>query len=82
MAKKRKTYIERLNWDAEFIQDIMSGNGFKITEPSSVTSETGKEKSLYGLYSPLYGTDYADEQAFVERYRCKCGSHQSPHLPI
>lgn len=73
MAKKRKTYIERLNWDAEFIQDIMSGNGFKITEPSSVTSETGKEKSLYGLYSPLYGTDYADEQAFVERYRCKCG---------
>jgi hypothetical protein len=80
MAKKnstRKVLLKRLNWDAEFYADILNGNGFVITEPAEVSLEGTKQKSLYGPQSPLYGTTYEDDQAFVERYRCQCGSFKS-----
>jgi len=74
---KKKVYVERLNFDAEFVKDIMTGNGFRITERTNVTDiDNDKEKAVFGLYSPLYGTDYSDEQAFVERYSCKCKNLQ------
>jgi hypothetical protein len=28
---------------------------------------------MFGPNSPLFGTTYGDEQAFMERHRCKCG---------
>lgn len=74
---KKEIYIERLNLDAEFIKDLQTGNGFRITEASSaIGTDNEKAKSLFGLYSPLYGTDFSDEQAFVERYSCKCKATQ------
>ena len=75
---KKKVFIEHLNLDAEFIKDMMTGNGFRITEKASITDidSKKKEKALFGMYSPLYGTDYSDEQAFVERYTCKCHNIQ------
>ncbi len=73
MAKKRRVYIERLNFDAEYIKDMTTGNGFRISEKTTLSSiDNEKDKAMFGLYSPLYGTDYSDEQAFVERYSCKC----------
>lgn len=76
---KNKQTVEpmRLNWDVEFYTDIMNGTGFEITEPAEVSLDGSKEKSLYGPQSPLYGTTYSDEQAFIERYRCDCGAFTS-----
>ena len=74
MKGKRKVRISRLNWDIEYVNDICSGNGFTITEPATFLNfDDTKVKSLYGSRSPLYGTSYEDETAFIERYRCKCG---------
>jgi DNA-directed RNA polymerase beta' subunit len=70
---KNKVRATRLNWDIEFLQDIISGNGFIITEPATFNLDDGKQKALYGARSILYGTSYEDETAFIERYRCKCG---------
>jgi hypothetical protein len=77
MSKKQRVVLSRLNWDVEYYHDIMSGIGFEISEPAEVDTGEGKIKSLYGSQSPLYGTTYSDEQAFIERYRCKCGKFAS-----
>lgn len=74
---KQKVRFRRLNWDVNFFNDIISGNGFIITEPPEVTIDGKRKKSLYGAQSPLYGTSYEDEQSFVERYRCECGKFTS-----
>lgn len=70
-----KRYVEfrRLNWNTTFYRDLIMGEGFVISEPPETTVDNKKKKSLYGPQSPLYGTSYEDEQAFVERYRCECG---------
>ena len=74
---KKKVKFSRMNWDAEFYSDLQTGRGFIITEPSEITVEGVKKKALYGAQSPLYGTSYEDEQAFIERYRCECGAFKS-----
>lgn len=70
---KQSVRITRLNWDIEYLQDIISNKGFLITEPATFQLDDTKQKSLYGSRSILYGTSYEDETAFIERYRCKCG---------
>ena len=63
----------RLNWDVEYLHDIITGKGFVISEPATFNMEEGKQKALYGSRSILYGSNYEDETAFIERYRCNCG---------
>ena len=75
--KKIMVNVSRRNWDNDFYYDLLTGNGFKIIEPADVSLNGTKEKTLYGPRSPLYGTDYEDEKAFIERYRCKCGEFKS-----
>ena len=75
--EKQSVRLSRLNWDIQYFADIIYGNGFEITEPAEITMDNGKEKTMYGPQSPLYGTTYSDEQAFIERYRCKCGAFTS-----
>lgn len=77
--RKDKSFVifERLNWDDEYYNDLISGVGFTITEPPEISMDETKEKSLYGPQSPLYGSSFSDEQAFIERYRCKCGKLMS-----
>ena len=69
--------LTRRNWNNDYFCDILYRDGFDITEPPEITMDDTKEKSLYGPQSPLYGTSYSDEQAFIERYRCKCGKLMS-----
>lgn len=61
--------LVKLNWDDECERDFITGRGFEITEPAIKGKE---EKSQYGTHSPLYATDWDDEDAFSERYSCKC----------
>ena len=84
MAKKSKYRLQRysvrahrLNWDNLYYEDLITRKGFQITEPATVSLDGSKMKSLYGPDSPLYGTNYEDEHAFIERYRCKCGAFTS-----
>lgn len=69
---KRTVRVRRLNWDAECYADLQTGIGFIIDEPSGISIDGVKKKSLHGALSPLYGTTYEDEHAFIERYRCGC----------
>ena len=70
---KQKVRAVRMNWDVEFYTDLITNNGFVITEPATFQLDDTRQKTLYGARSILYGTNYEDETAFIERYRCKCG---------
>ena len=71
-----------LNWEEEFKKDMVLKHGFVVrTTPfkkkikdknGAILSRGIKEK--YGIHSPLFGTDYQDENAFAERYSCECGN--------
>jgi DNA-directed RNA polymerase beta' subunit len=74
--EKRVVEVTRRNWDADFYADMQRGGHFIISEPAEYTVDGQRKNSLYGAQSPLYGTDFDSEQAFVERYRCKCGEIQ------
>lgn len=75
--EKNEVKFKRLSWDSEFYLDLITGNGFEITEPSEVSIDGIKRKALYGSQSPLYGTTYEDEHSFSERFRCECGTFKS-----
>ena len=74
--KKDSPYakITRVSWDTMFYDDIANHEGFVITEPAMIRLDGKITKTLYGPNSPLFGTTYGDEQAFMERHRCKCGA--------
>ena len=59
------------DWDNECELDLLTGSGFRITEKGK--SDTQHQPGYYSIHSPLYGTDYADEHAFEDRWRCQCG---------
>lgn len=71
--RKRKVVFERTNWDVWFYTDIANDEGFIITQSAAVTLDGKFINSQYGVNSPLFGTSYEDEQAFMERHRCRCG---------
>ena len=66
--------VVKLNLDAACQLDLQSGNGIRLTSVESFDKKKGNEKIEEGLQSSFFGTDFSDETAFKERYRCKCGS--------
>lgn len=71
---KRRVRIKILNWDVEAYRDIITGNGFIINEPGQIDLDGVEKKTINGPQSPLFGTNYGDEQDYIERYRCECGT--------
>ena len=69
---KLYTKAKPKDWDVEYYTDMARGNGFVIDEPAIISFDNTKKKTMYGAQSPLYGTTYDDEDAFIERYRCEC----------
>ena len=63
--------LKELNWDEEFKADMITGQGFIVTERPF---DKNKKKNLYGIHSPKFGTSFEDDNAFAERYRCPCGN--------
>lgn len=64
--------FKEINWSQEFIRDMKSGKGFIIKE-KPFDSFNKSKKNYDGSHSPRFGTTWEDENAFAERYRCKCG---------
>lgn len=73
-VKEEVVSSNRVSWDVMFFDDLINHDGFLITDPDTVSLDGRKEKTMYGPRSPLYGTTYGDEQAFLERHSCKCGA--------
>lgn len=62
--------VETLDLDLECFADMVTGKGIRITSAEAYDSK--KRKIPNGLQSEFWGTDFGDENAFQERYSCKC----------
>jgi len=66
--------FSRINFESECAYDCINGRGFLISEgPFSDVDKT--IRNMDGPRSPRYGTIMSDTNAFLERYRCKCGKY-------
>lgn len=70
-----------LNWDEECLISIAQKTGFIIKDPPyanvSRKDDEGVKKKIkkkHGIYSPIYGTDWSDDDAIEDHYRCQCGN--------
>ena len=59
------------NWDLLCDMELQTGEGFRITEKGK--TDKNEEPGYYSIHSPLYGTDWGDDNAFEDRWSCKCG---------
>ena len=73
MSEKSKgVRLVKLNWDECCELDLLRGRGFIVSEPAITGKDT---KSMYGIQSPLFASDWEDgESAFEDRYSCQCGA--------
>ena len=59
------------NWDTECASQMLVGKGFPIRQHRSFDSK--QQKYIDGIHSKLFGSSWEDEDAFRDRYSCKCG---------
>lgn len=69
-TKIEQVNVETLDLDFECYFDMASGKGIRIK--SAEAYDAKKRKIPNGLQSEFWGTDFGDENAFQERYSCKC----------
>ena len=79
-----KAHIERINLDKEREKDILTDNGFIISEPQSIKKDI---KSINSIFSSRYGQSLQDVNPFADRYKCDCGNltsriHHGMKCPI
>ena len=69
LCKQKGVKFEIIDFDKECEMDLLRGKGFIICEPAYKKGV----KNKYGTHSPLFGSDWDDDDSFRERYRCECG---------
>lgn len=68
---KPKVKLERISWDQQARIDFASKRGFTVDQYAYLDNKL-KEKNPRGIHSQKFGTDFSDEDAFADRYTCKC----------
>jgi DNA-directed RNA polymerase beta' subunit len=61
------------NWDKDCKMDLISGDGFHITEPATKKKDRKTIKNENGSHSSRFGSDYMGEDV-SGRYSCTCGA--------
>lgn len=59
------------NWDTTCASQLLTGKGFRVKQHKSF--DTKFKKFPDGIHSIEFGTSWEDENAFKERYSCRCG---------
>lgn len=69
----KSVQLKVINVNDECKKDIDSGNGFFITNTVDFNEKTGN-RTIDGLYSPLYGADTFSDKLTDDMYKCECGN--------
>lgn len=65
------TQLEKIDLDAERVNDLKTGKGFVLDPPRSIKADV---KNQTGIFSNRFGSTISDVQdSFNGKYRCKCG---------
>lgn len=73
--------LKEINFDIEYQKDLATGKGFEVTQKPFKKKMKDRDgniakkglKNIHGLHSPLFGSDWQDDNAFATRYSCECG---------
>ena len=68
-----ETRLERINFDDEREIDILTNNGFIVSDSQGIKKDL---KDPYSIFSPKFGQTLKDLNPFANRYRCECGQTQ------
>lgn len=66
-----RSYLDVDDWDSQASEEIASGVGFRIIEKGKTDEKT--DPGMFSIHSPLYGSDWKDENAHEDKYSCECG---------
>lgn len=66
----QRVVLRTVDWDSLCKDQLDDGIGFRITEPGK--SDVDERGGFYSIHSPLYGSDYDDENPYENLYRCRC----------
>jgi len=69
-SKIESVRIEKLNLDLECYLDLIEKRGIRLQ--SVVSFDKKNQKVPDGLQSEFFGTTFGDDNAYAERYTCKC----------
>lgn len=64
--------FEIIDFDKECASDIARGKGFVVSEIAYHKVKKKNVKFKYGTHSPLFGTDWDDEDNQGSNYKCAC----------
>ena len=67
-------HMERINLDEEREKDLLSDNGFIISEPQNLKKDL---KSSESIFSERFGQGLNDVNPFADKYKCACGNLNS-----
>lgn len=68
-----ETILERINFDDEKDIDILTNNGFIVSDSHGIKKDL---KDPDSIFSPKFGQTLKDLNPFANRYRCECGATQ------
>lgn len=68
-----ETRLERINFDDERDIDLLTNNGFIVSDSQGIKKDLKDPKSIF---SPKFGQTLKDLNPFANRYRCDCGQTQ------
>lgn len=71
-SKIERVQVQIMDLDLECFFDIANGRGIRISSVKSFDPKKKNEKIWNGLQSEFFGTDFSEEDAFRERWSCKC----------
>lgn len=71
-SKIERVQVQIMDLDLECYFDIANGRGIRIDSVEAFDTKKKNEKIWTGLQSEFFGSDFSEEDAFRERWSCKC----------
>lgn len=65
-----ETCLERIDLDKEREKDLLTNNGFIVSEPQNIKKDV---KNINSIFSTRFGQGLRDMDPFSNRYTCPCG---------
>lgn len=68
-----RVMLRLVNLDERRKSELRTGESFRVTEPGK--TDANAEPGMYSIHSPLFGTEWGDEDAFEYMWSCECRTY-------
>lgn len=68
-----RVMLRIVDLDARCESELKTGESFRVTEPGK--TDENAEPGMYSIHSPMFGTEWGDEDAFEYMWSCECRTY-------